>query len=111
MSRARVNVRGAIGIRVRTAEDADLRKVDVEALNDLANRALEMLRLMPCPLPEAELSELIRYTIRFAPEHYFSDPDPIRWFESTLHNARYWHALNDAGDTRRLRLVDVAVSS
>jgi hypothetical protein len=79
--------------------------VNVEAINDLANRVLEMLRLLRLPLSEAELRDLIRYTVRSAPEHYLSDPEPIRWFESALQNVRYWHALAESGGSPRLRLV------
>lgn len=102
-TKAGVSFRGVISNSAR--KSADPTRVNVDAMNDLANRLLEMLRLLQLPFPEVELHEIVRYSLRRAPGHYFDEPCALMWFQLALVDVQYWDFLRDCGDVRGLRLV------
>jgi hypothetical protein len=66
---------------------------------------LEMLRLLQLPWSDAELHEIVRYSVRRAPRHYLEEPCPLEWFQLTLNDVQYWDALRTSAAFRHLRLV------
>jgi len=100
-----VEFTGAIEISAQQ-HGADLSLVEVAALNGLANRVLAMLRLLELSLPDVELVELVRHSVRRAPKHYLEEPCVRSWFQLALNNVQFWHVLR--AHQPLLRLVDVS---